>query len=210
MKRFYVPKGETLELAELHTELVIVDGFLKVSGSLTAKHIQGKGYIETEEILCDTSTISCARAEIVTAQKIVAHTLMVRDCRADEIAVTDYLEALCVQADRLTMSRSRLEHCDVKEIILLPQKKRGILGTLLAAWWRSLWISKKPPHKAEKVRTDTPQNSEETQPKPDELPPSLLTPEFLNALVTELETQGFQRKHPATPQVLDFGKEEAA
>ena len=209
MKRFYVAKGETVELSELHTGLVIVDGALKISGKLTAKHIQGHGYVEAEEVLCDTSSVDSIRAQIVTARKIAACNLLVRDCRADEIGVTGFFEALQVQARKLTMSRSRLELCEVKEVITLSDKKRGMLGMLLASWWRSLCLPGKLPPKAEKPRTDKTQKNE-AKPEAREQRPPILTTELLAALVGELEKQGFVRAKPPAPQSIEFGKGDAA
>lgn len=209
MKRFYVAKGETVELSELHTELVIVEGALKIIGKLTAKHIQGHGYLEAEEVLCGTSSVNSIRAQTVTAQKIATCNLLVRDCRADEIGVAGFFEALHVQAGKLTLSRSRLELCEVTEVITLPDKKRGLLGMLLASWWRSLWLPGKPPQKAEKPRTDKPQKNA-AKPEAHEQQPPVLTTELLAALVSELEKQGFVRAEPPAPQFVEFEKGDAA
>lgn len=211
MKKFYVPRGETVILAELHTEQIIVEGTLKVSGKLTAKHMQGHGYVEAEEIICDTSTLETVQAQIVTAQKIIAKKLLVRDCRSDEIVVTDFLEALQVQARRLSMTASKLEHCDADETIILPQKKRGMMGMLMASWWRSLFLSNKLPTatvKTSQKPTVQPTKSEaslETQAVP------AISEAFLDALIDRLEERGFVYDAPYSEvSPLPFAKESAA
>lgn len=211
MKKIYVPKGETVCLADLHTELVIVEGTLKVAGRLTAKQLQGHGYVEAEEILCDDSAVDTVKAQIVTAKRIIAKKLLVRDCRADEIAVTDFFEALHVQAKRLSMTASKLEHCDADKVITLPQKKRGMLGMLFAAWWRSLWL----PNKLPKVETKA-HNKKAEQPvkKPNvseqETEPTI-SEDFLDALIDRLETRGFVYDAPYSEvSPLPFTKEGAA
>lgn len=210
MKKFYVPKGETVCLADLHTELVIVEGTLKVTGRLTAKQLQGHGYVEAEEILCDDSAVDTVKAQIVTAKRIIAKKLLVRDCRADEIAATDFFEALHVQAKCLSMTASKLEHCDADKVITLPQKKRGMLGMLFAAWWRSLWLPQRLSAKA------TAQDEKAEQPqKPDtekeSEPASAISEAFLDALIDRLEARGFVYDAPYSEvSPLPFTKEGAA
>lgn len=211
MKKIYVPKGETICLSDLHTELVIVEGTLKVSGKLTAKQLQGHGYVEAEEILCDDSSVDTVQAQIVTAKRVAATKLLVRDCRADNIVATDYLEALHVQANRLSMTASKLECCDVDEIINLPHKKRGMLGMLFAAWWRSLWTPNKLPAKAVKPQYKDAAQPVSNEPAPEvEATPSI-SEDFLDALIDRLEERGFVYDAPYTePSPLPFAKEQVA
>lgn len=211
MKKFYVPTGETVCLAELHTELVIVEGTLKVSGKLTAKQMQGHGYVEAEEVLCDDTSVDTLQAQIVTAKRVLAKKLLVRDLRADEIVVTNFLEALHLQARRLSMTASKLEQCEADEVITLPQKKRGMLGMLFASWWRSFWLPNKLPAKAEKPQSKEPAQTVNTMPakEPDTAPD--ISEEFLDALIDRLEERGFVYDAPyAEPSPLPFAKEQVA
>ena len=203
MKKLYIPKGETLELSHLHTELIVVKGTLKVHSKLTAKSIQGDGVIEAAEIICDTIVADTVIAEITTAEKIAVKKLLVQDCRASEILATDFIESLMVQANRISMTLSSIEVCEADEIINLPQKKRGMIGMLLVSWWRSLLLPLKISAKAEK-KTKASKRKESRQ-------STVLNDDLISALITELEKRGFQREQPdAKYQQISFVQEEVA
>ena len=100
-----LPKDTTVCYENLTTNSITVRGHLKVTGILTAKHIQGDGYIEAGEVVCDTLEIHTLRAEIATVQRLVVKKLFVRDCRAvDAIVATDFAESASLQTQRLTVT----------------------------------------------------------------------------------------------------------
>lgn len=198
MKKVYIPKGETVAHSELHTEILIVNGTLRVAGKLTAKSIQGKGTVEAQEVICDTCTLDTLTAQIVTAQKIAVKKLLVRDCRAGQIVVTDFIEALTVRAKRLSMSLSAVEVCSVDEIITLPQKKRGMLGMLFAAWWRCLFLPGKSTAKAAKPHTEKPKQPTQPEVSPVSNAELVISEDFLDALIDRLEARAFVYDAPYT------------
>lgn len=206
MKKVYIPKEETVVHSELHTELLIVNGFLKVNGKLIAKQIQGSGTVEADEIICDTCTAATIIAQIMTAQKIAVKKLLVRDCRAGEILVSDFIEALKVCANRLSMTLSSIEVCEAEQIMTLPQKRRGMLGMLLATRWRTLFLPNRIWAKAgKKSQPDSPRKPVQSEATP------TISEDFLDALIDRLETRGFVYDAPYTPvSPLQLEKEQAA
>lgn len=207
MKKVYIPAGETVCYDELHTNILIVKGKLKVQGKLTAKSIQGKGVIEACEIICDTADVDTATANIFTAQKIAAKKLFITECRAAVIAVTDFIEARTVCAGKLTMSLSSISICKADEIIVLPQKKRGLLGMLWASWWRSLWMAKsspaKPAHQTQKASAKDRAEAKKRQ-------PPIISDRTISVLATELEKRGFVRNEVSPPQFTALEEDSAA
>lgn len=208
MKKIYVPAGETMSLSELHTELVIVHGTLKVTGQLTAKRIEGKGIVEADEISCDSLCVHPAIAEVVDSVKIAVRKLLVESVHADEIIVTDYLATPYLLARRVSMTLSDVKECVADEIIALPPKKRGMLRMLFAAWWRSLWLPNKLPEKTAK-QPDGNSNQPTKEPAVSEEP--AISEDFLDALIDRLEERGFVYDAPyAEPSPLPFAKEQVA
>lgn len=142
MKKVFIPKGETVTYDQLNTLSIVVKGTLIVRGKLTASFIQGGGRVEAEEIQCDTMEVGTAQAEILTARKVVGKKLFIRDLVAtDAVMATDFIESLHVLTKSLFITLSSISQCDAEEIIMLSQKKRGLLGMLFAAKIRSGWIS---------------------------------------------------------------------
>ena len=160
-----IPKDTTVCYENLTTNSITVRGCLKVTGILTARHIQGDGYIEAGEVVCDTLEADTLRAEITTAQKLVVKKLFVRDCRAAAaIVVTDFAESASLQTQRLTVTMFNIDDLKADEIIVLPRKNRGMLGTLFAAWLRIIFS--RPP-KGEKESKKSPAPPEDTPQEPD-------------------------------------------
>lgn len=143
MKKVFIPKGETVVYDELNTGVIVVKGTLKVTGKLTASFIQGGGgRVEAEEIQCDTIEVGTVQAEILTARKVVGKKLFIRDCIAtDAVMATDFIESLHVLTKFLYISLSSISQCDAEEIIMLSQKKRGLLRMLFVSKMRSMWVS---------------------------------------------------------------------
>lgn len=138
MKKVFIPKGETVTYDSLNTVNIVVRGTLIVKGKLTAHSIQGGGRVEAEEIQCATIEVGTVQAEIVTAQKIVGKKLFIRDCVADIIMATDFIESLHVLTKCLYISLSSISQCDAEEIIMLTPKKRSLLGMLFASKMRQV------------------------------------------------------------------------
>ena len=205
-----IPKGKTACYDSLTVGSITVNGQLKVKGVLTAKHIQGCGHIEAAEVVCDTLRADTLRAETVTAQKIAVKKLFVRDCRASAaIVAADFAESAIMRTARLTVSLFCINELATDELIVLPQKKRGMLGTPFAGWLRSLFS--RPPKKPRKAKAAKPAKAP-ADPKKEQAAP------LVEQVISELEQRGYlnpvkaQTPAGSSAPVIDIvrEKEEAA
>ena len=188
-----IPKGKTACYDSLTVGSITVNGHLKVKGVLTAKHIQGRGHIEAAEVVCDTLRADTLRAETVTAQKIAV----------------DFAESAIMRTARLTVSLFCINELATDELIVLPQKKRGMLGTLFAGWLRSLFS--RPPKKPRKAKAAKPAKAP-ADPKKEQ------AASLVEQVISELEQRGYltpvkaQTPAGSSAPVIDIvrEKEEAA
>ena len=178
-----IPKDTTACYDNLTTTDLTVRGHLKVTGILTAKHIQGDGYIEAGEVVCDTLQADTLRAEIATTRKIAVKKLFVQDCRAtDAIVVTDVAESASRQTGRFTAAMFSISDLKADELIILPKRNRGMLGTLFASWLRILF-SRPPKEKKAEKKPPVPQDI--TLQEPDGMD------ELTDRVISELERRGY-------------------
>jgi len=178
-----IPKDTTVCYDSLTTTDLTVRGHLKVTGILTARHIQGNGYIEAGEVICDTLKADTLRADIATTRKTAVKKLFVRDCRAtDAVVATDFAESVSLQTGRFTVSMFRINDLKAEELVVLPRKGRGMLGTLFAGWLRTLFS--RPP-KEKKAAKKPPAHQD---PKPQETD---TIDELVNRVILELEQRGY-------------------
>ena len=141
MKKLYVPKGKTLHYETLSCQNLVVDGVLVVEETLRARSISGKGIL-------DAGTISArhvAAMDIECASLIAQSLAAERVCAAEVIlsgaaVVSCCLEAEYVETPKLTVGKSKIGTLRAGDVINLPEKKRGILGTLMAGFLRRLWL----------------------------------------------------------------------
>lgn len=189
-----IPKDKTVCYDNLTVSNLNVRGHLKVKGILTAKHIQGCGYIEAGEVVCDTLRAGTLRAEIATAQKIAVKKLFVRDCRASAaIVATDFAESSCMQTGKLTAALFSISDLKANELVVLPQKKRGMLGTLFASWVRTLFC-----RSPKGVKDSRPSES-----KPERKPKDR-TDELVDKIIEALEARGYFSAPPAQDTAAPF------
>ena len=143
MKKVFIPKGEVACYDSLYTGRLIVKGVLLVKGKIQAKEIIGGGVVEAGEIVCDDIRLDTVTAGFICARRVAVNRLFVNgECWATEcVAVTGFAGAGYVSTGKLTVSLSDIRAVDADEVVMLPQKKRGLLGLLWASWWRSLYMS---------------------------------------------------------------------
>lgn len=172
MKKLYIPKGETRHFESVESEHIIVKGCLKVDGAIKARHISGDGILEAGVISAKTVTAMDIEAAIITVEKLAAERVCAVEVHASESAVVSCrLEAQLVEAGKLTVADSEIGELRADDVVNLPAKKRGLVGTLLASWLRGLWASlfcrapKESKAKADAMDADwTPQTAEEAVP----------------------------------------------
>jgi hypothetical protein len=140
-KTMYIPRGQTCEYDSLTCERVVVNGFLKVAGEITAKNIQGSGIIAANMIKADT--LVC---DNLTVGNVVVDQLMAKRVSAVEIhaisslSVSSYIEAGYVKTPKAMIAEAEIEDMDAGEIIKLKPKERSLWAMLISSQLNSLWV----------------------------------------------------------------------
>ena len=142
MKNLYLPKGKTLHYETLYCQNIVNDGTLIVDGTLHARSISGKGILKAGTVSVRhvaEMDIECAtmNGETMAAERVCAAEIVL----AGSATVSCYLEAEYVEVPKLTMAKHNIGTLKADDVITLPEKKRGIVGTLVAGFFRRLWLS---------------------------------------------------------------------
>ena len=140
MKKVFIPAGESRSYETLVTEHLVVDGHLNVVNGLKAKTISGTGVITAGEVSADVCHIGELETATAIFRKLMARRVSAAEIFASDCAcVTHFLSAAYVETGRLTVSVSEIDKVKADEIITL-QKRRGMLGALLASSLRAFWL----------------------------------------------------------------------
>lgn len=168
MKNLYIPKGKTLHYETLSCQDIVNDGVLEVEGTLHARNIIGKGII-------DAGTISARNVAVMDVEcaAMIGETLTAERVCAAEVklsisaTVSCYLEAEYVEVPKLTVAKHSIGTLKAEDVVTLPEKKRGIAGTLLAGFFRRLWLSlsRRIPMDAEYVQIKEPEAKDAQAPQ---------------------------------------------
>lgn len=142
MKKLYIPKGETRHYESVESGNIVVDGCLKVDGTVKARHISGRGIIKAGVISARTVTAMDVEAAHIVAEALTAERVCAVEVHiSDTAAVSCRLEAQLVEAGKLTVAGCEIGELRCDDVVNLPAKHRGLLLTLLASFFRGLWSS---------------------------------------------------------------------
>lgn len=156
MKKMYIPKGLTVTYDSLETEHLVVQGCLKVTHGLKAKTISGDGVILAGTISADDIRAREIETAAVYCLRLAAKRVQAAEVFASEsAAVSCYLNADYVAADRLTVALHDTGKVDAREVIALTPKKRSLFRLLLASALRSLWMSLTAPRMEEVMEAES-------------------------------------------------------
>ena len=75
--------------------------------------------------------------ETMAAERVCAAEIVL----SGSATVSCYLEAEYVEVPKLTMAKHNIGTLKADDVITLPEKRRGIVGTLVAGFFRRLWLS---------------------------------------------------------------------
>lgn len=141
MKTVYIPAGAEVSHMNLTTEHLVVDGSLTITGSLKAKTIGGRGFVEAGSVSADGIRVDDLKAVGVTCRRLTAKRAEASQIFASErIDVTCFLGADRVVTPKLAVALSDIDEVTADETVHLPPKKRGLLRFWLASALRSLWV----------------------------------------------------------------------
>ena len=140
MKTIYIPKGETIQYERLAADRLVVRGCLRVTDSLRAKMICGDGVIHAGSVQADVIRADEVESAEVVCKRLIAKRVQTPTLVASICAVVScFLSAAHVKAGKLTVAVSEIDRLEAGEVVNLSDKKRGMLGTLLAAWLHAFW-----------------------------------------------------------------------
>lgn len=141
MKTVYIPTGTEVSHMNLATGHLVVDGSLTITGSLKAKTIGGRGFVEAGTVSADGIRVDDLKAVSVTCRRLYAKRVEASQIFASEgIDVSCFLGADRVVTPRLSVALSDIDEVTADETVHLPPKKRSLLRFWLASALRSLWI----------------------------------------------------------------------
>lgn len=141
MKTIFIPKGETRTFEELSTEKLIVDGHLKVTGSIKAEFISGRGAISAEEVSADSISVAELDTATTICRRLMAKRVTTSELFASDWAVVSvFLSAGFVETGKLTMALSDVDEVKANEVITLKPAERGMFTMLIHSALRSFWL----------------------------------------------------------------------
>lgn len=140
MKTVYIPKGETVRYESLATEHLVVKGCLQVVNGIQAKTISGGGIVCAGSVSADTICLDELETSYTVCKSLICKRAETTQLFAsDRIVASCFLSAAYVETRKLAVAISEIDEVKADEVVNLPAKKRGILGTLLAAALRTFW-----------------------------------------------------------------------
>lgn len=205
MKTMYIPKGQTVAYDTLETERLVVNGCLNVAHGLKAKTISGSGVILAGNISADDIRAREIEAASVYCLRLAARRVQAAELFASEsAAVSCFLCADYVAADRLTVALHEVGKIDAREVVALAPKKRSLFRLLLASALRSFWTSLTAPRSAgEALDAEYRQVEEEPPAEEPEKPAEPRDEELerITAIFQLLRNSGYTLKIiPGTPE----------
>jgi len=154
MKTVYIPKGKTQHFEMLCCEDIVVHGALIVEKTIQARRIMGKGVLNAGTVSARSVTVMDAEASEIITQSLCAERVCAAEIRVSGAAVVSCsLDAEYVEAEKLTVGMCHVGELHAKEVINLSDKKRSVIGALIAAFFSGLWVSLT--HRVPKEETDT-------------------------------------------------------
>nr|WP_325212303.1 hypothetical protein [uncultured Oscillibacter sp.] len=204
MKTMCIPKGQALNYDSLETEHLVVNGVLNVAHGLRARTISGDGLILAGTISADDVRVREIEAASVYCLRLAARRVQAAEVFASEsAAVSCYLCADYVAADRLTVAQHEVGKIDAREVAVLTPKKRSLFRLLLASALRSLWASLTRPREGEVLDAEYRQVEEDSPVEEPEKPMEAKDVELerITAIFKLLRDSGYTMKIiPGTPE----------
>lgn len=142
MKNLYIPKGKTVHYETLSCQNIVNDGILEVEGTVHARNITGKGVIHAGTISARSVAAMDVECAVLIGETLVCERVCAAEIKLSVSAVVScYLDAEYVEVPKLTVAKHSVGTLKAKDVVALPEKKRGVIGTLLAGFFRRLWLS---------------------------------------------------------------------
>jgi len=142
MKRtIYIPKGKECRHESLTGENLIVNGFLKVAGTITAKSISGTGVIHANTIKADSIVAHSINADYIVTDELAAKQVYaVSVIAVQSMLVSSYLEAGYVKTQKAIIAEADVEDMQAVEIERLSPKEHSVFGAVLISTAKAVWM----------------------------------------------------------------------
>ena len=185
MKTITIEKGKVAFYSSLSADTLVVNGVLKVNGTLKVRRLLGRGIVDARRLEAESVNI---RTGFVREMEIGSGTfgeLYATTCKArGTLCAKNFVQALEVSARRLVVNRSNIGSCTAQEVVslrrYLPNRLLSGFKKLLTAPFRKLMKPKKKA--AKKPVLSLPK---EPVPKPE------LDGELVSAILAVLREKGY-------------------
>lgn len=148
MKTITIEKGQVAFYSSLSADTLIVNGVLKVNGTLKVRRLLGRGIVDARRLEADTVNIRTGFIREVEIGGGAFGELYGSTCKASgTLCAKNFIQALDVSAKRLVVNRSNIGSCTAQEVVslrrYLPNRLLSGLKKLLTAPFRKLMKPKK-------------------------------------------------------------------
>ena len=142
MKAITIEKGKVAFYSSLSADTLVVNGVLKVNGTLKVRRLLGRGIVDARRLEAESVDL---RTGFIRDVEIGGGAFgeLYATCRASgTLCAQNFIQALEVSAKQLVMDRSNIGSCTAQEVVslrrYLPNKLLSGLKRLLTAPFRRL------------------------------------------------------------------------
>ena len=151
MKTITIEKGQVAFYSSLSADTLVVNGVLKVNGTLKVRRLLGRGIVDARRLEADTVSIRTGFIREVEIGSGAFGELYGTTCKASgTLCAKNFIQALEVSAKCLVVNRSNIGSCTAQEVVslrrYLPSRLLSTvagLKKLLTAPFRKLMKPKK-------------------------------------------------------------------
>jgi hypothetical protein len=143
MKTITIEKGKVTFYSSLSADTLVVNGVLKVNGTLKVRRLLGRGIVDARRLETDTVNLRTGFIREVEIGSGAFGEFYATTCKAKgTLCAKNFVQALEVSAKRLVVSYSNIGSCTAQEVVslrrYLPNKLLSGLKRLLTAPFRRL------------------------------------------------------------------------
>ena len=148
MKTITIEKGQVAFYSSLSADTLVVNGVLKVNGTLKVRRLLGRGIVDARRLEADTVSIRTGFIREVEIGSGTFGELYGTTCSAGgTLCARNFIQAIDVSAKRLVVNRSNIGNCAAQEVVslrrYLPNRLLSGLKKLLTAPFCKLMKPKK-------------------------------------------------------------------
>ena len=136
MKTITIEKGQVAFYSSLSADTLVVNGVLKVNGTLKVRRLLGRGIVDARRLEAESVNIRTGFVREMEIGSGIFGELYGTTCRASgTLCAQNFIQTLEVSAKQLVMDRSNIGSCTAQEVVSL---RRYLPNKLLTAPFRRL------------------------------------------------------------------------